>query len=58
MSSATDARPPDPVDTDPDDLCRFEENGVRCAAALDDGEGYDGYCGPHADRLEAAGHWS
>jgi hypothetical protein len=64
MSSATDAHLATSVtssasaDTDSDDVCRFEEDGVRCAASLDDGEGYDGYCGPHADRLEEAGHWS
>jgi hypothetical protein len=59
MTSATDAPTPgEPTVPEPGDTCRFEEDGVRCTADLDDGEGYDGYCGSHADRLEAAGHWS
>lgn len=57
MTSGTDAPRPtagsDPNDLD--DVCCFEEDGVPCRASLDDNEGY---CGPHADRLEAAGHWS
>lgn len=60
MSSGTDAPRPAAAaepDADPDEVCCFEEDGVRCGAPLDDGEGYDGYCGPHADQLEAAGHW-
>jgi len=28
-----------------------------CEERSDDGEGYDGYCGNCADRLEKAGHW-
>ena len=28
-----------------------------CDERNDDGEGYDGYCGNCADRLEAEGHW-
>ena len=28
-----------------------------CNERNDDGEGYDGYCGNCADRLEAQGHW-
>ena len=28
-----------------------------CDERSDDGEGYDGYCGNCADRLEKAGHW-
>jgi len=29
-----------------------------CTERTDDGEGYDGYCGNCADRLEKQGHWS
>jgi hypothetical protein len=29
-----------------------------CGASPNDGEGYDGYCGTCADRLETAGLWS
>jgi hypothetical protein len=28
-----------------------------CDERSDDGEGYDGYCGNCADRLENKGHW-
>ncbi|WP_430787033.1 hypothetical protein [Actinoplanes sp. G11-F43] len=60
MSSVTE--PPRPahaadLDADPGDVCGFAEDGTVCGARLDDGEGYDGYCGPHADQLEARGHW-
>ena len=39
-----------------EDVCGdpFDES---CRASLDDGEGFDGYCGNCADRLEAQGHW-
>jgi hypothetical protein len=30
----------------------------ECGAPLDDGEGYDGLCGTHADVAETAGAWS
>jgi hypothetical protein len=30
-----------------DDVCRFED----CEESLDDGEGWDGYCGNHADKV-------
>lgn len=36
---------------DDDDTCAEDD----CDASLDDGEGYDGYCGNHADQREAAG---
>lgn len=60
MTSATELPRPDLAagrDTDPGEVCGFDEDGAPCGASLDDGEGYDGYCGPHADRLEALGHW-
>jgi hypothetical protein len=44
----------EPDDEDGPEVCRAED----CGASLDDGEGYDGYCGTCADRLEAQGHWS
>jgi hypothetical protein len=28
-----------------------------CGESLDGGEGFDGYCGTHADRAEAEGEW-
>jgi hypothetical protein len=30
----------------------------ECYAPLDDGEGYDGLCGTHADLAEQQGRWS
>jgi hypothetical protein len=30
---------------------------VGCGESLDGGEGFDGYCGTHADRAEADGEW-
>ena len=30
---------------------------ANCDEPLDDGEGFDGYCGNHADILESQGHW-
>lgn len=29
-----------------------------CDEPLDDGEGFDGYCGNHADVLESQGYWT
>ena len=40
-----------PEDDEDDDAC------ADCGEPLDDGEGYDGYCGNCADKLEAAGRW-
>jgi hypothetical protein len=34
-----------------------DENGDPCGERNDDGEGYGGYCGNCADRLESEGHW-
>lgn len=34
-----------------------DENGDPCGERNDNGEGYDGYCGNCADRLEREGHW-
>lgn len=53
-SATTDIEHPDP-DDDWDDLSC---DTPACDGRLDDGEGYDGYCGNCADQLEAAGHWS
>lgn len=30
---------------------------TECDEPLDGGEGYDGYCGNHADILESQGYW-
>ena len=30
---------------------------ANCDEPLDDGEGFDGYCGHHADVLESHGYW-
>ncbi len=36
-----------------DESCSFvERDGSLCGNSLLDGEGYDGYCGPHADMAE------
>lgn len=43
-------------DEDDDDVCS-DPHEEGCRASLDDGEGFDGYCGNCADRLEAQGHW-
>lgn len=40
-----------------DEHCACEEL-CTCGASLADGEGYDGYCGNCADRLERAKRWS
>jgi hypothetical protein len=44
-------------DEDDDDICS-DPHEEGCRASLDDGEGFDGYCGNCADRLEAQGHWA
>lgn len=35
-------------------VCRTE----GCGELTDDGEGYDGFCGNCADRLESEGYWA
>lgn len=44
---------PDPDDDWDEDVCDEPE----CSNRLDDGEGYDGYCGTHADIYEQEGRW-
>jgi hypothetical protein len=43
---------PRPTDLDVDDP------PCECGESLDDGEGYDGYCGTCADIKEREGYWS
>ena len=40
-------------DEDEEEICREE----GCENSLDDGEGYDGLCGEHADEAEERGEW-
>lgn len=40
-------------DDDDDNIC----DAKGCTNKLDDGEGYDGYCGEHADKREREGHY-
>lgn len=44
-------------DEDDEDVCS-DPHEEGCRASLDDGEGFDGYCGNCADRLEDQGHWA
>lgn len=41
----TEGKIEEPEDLDDEDVCAF------CRASLDDGEGWDGYCGNCADRI-------
>ena len=45
----------DPAIADDDD---YDDDICPCGASLDDGQGFDGYCGNCADRLESEGFWS
>ena len=42
------------IDAEDDDL---EDSCSHCDASLDDGEGFDGYCGNCADVLESHHYW-
>lgn len=54
MGTYYDTVPLDEEDWDDDmDTCDVED----CDNSLLDNEGYDGYCGTHADQFEAEGRW-
>lgn len=49
----------DPADSPDATLCDFceEESCTHCGESLDDGQGFDGYCGTCADILESHDYW-
>lgn len=46
------------VDEEADDWLENHCSEEGCDESLEDGEGYDGLCGTHADQAEQAGKWS
>ncbi|MHD0294521.1 hypothetical protein [Rhodococcus qingshengii] len=48
-------QPPTPSDSELADYDPDTCDAPDCENSLDDGEGYDGYCGAHADQRETSG---